>query len=125
MLNLYKGIRPDTQKWITGYARQTADGRTLIHPLNLDLWIAVIPETLCQATGMPDASGNMIFENDIVDCNARKHCFDGFVVKWLQSECRFVIIKEKEERTDICPISDSFKYKITGNIFDLPIERKK
>lgn len=78
----------------------------------------VLPDTICQCTGIEDKNGNMIFEHDIVNC-IEAGCYGEII--WNESETGFylnVIYEDGtfgEER-----IYDyiNFGMVVTGNIFD-------
>ena len=44
--------------------------------------IEIIPETLCQCTGLKDRDGNYIFENDIIDINQTVNGCNLFKIVW-------------------------------------------
>lgn len=95
---LFKAKRSSNGEWVTGYYA-VIDGKSLIiaklpeefcnlddgHMAHGNEVIEVVPETVCQYTGMCDINGTQIFENDIVrilkyDKFRKKICFDEFPV---------------------------------------------
>lgn len=73
-LGLYKGKRTDNGEWIQGwYVGKTcktifseAQASAQIIDDNL-FWHEVMPDTVCQCSGVPDKNGVKIFEGDIVE----------------------------------------------------------
>lgn len=71
-----KAKRKDNGEWIYGDYYSKNNIHHIIEINNSDPFInihkdinVIIPETLCQCTGLQDIEGNYIFENDIVNNN--------------------------------------------------------
>lgn len=76
-------------------------------------WYNVIPETVCQFTGLYDANGNMIWENDIVSVRDNLGGMTNSVV-WNETFAQFMF-----EGTCF-PIGDFdvFEREVIGNIYE-------
>lgn len=77
------------------------------------------PSTICQCTGLKDKNGNLIWENDIVNCLAEECC--GYI-GWNEDEAGFyfnVLLEdgtyEEEHIYDYVDCMD-----VIGNVFDNP-----
>ena len=76
----YKAKRKDKpSEWVYGYYVSEFNKKLKINKYFIlndeeENFIEIIPETLCQCTGLQDIEGNYIFENDIVEINDK---FDG------------------------------------------------
>lgn len=132
---LFRAKRVDNGEWVEGYYLKTTLGKdiepsdVIFVPFKINRsgqwgWIKVLPETLCQFTGMIDKNGKRIWENDIVrttkfgkdDGNGHNYAgFDVFVVKW--DDGGFALFN-KWRRFNLR--TDEKSYEILGKVFDNP-----
>lgn len=127
---LFRAKRIDNGKWAEGYL---VKGKWYLNEeekyaiLSTDLcfyphceineWIEIDPETLCQYTGLTDKNGNRIWENDII-----KHEISDTIgtVKWYQEDyvgwCVDDTIIDEQQFTD----EMWNECEVIGNIFDNP-----
>lgn len=130
---LFRAKRKDNGEWTIGFyfCMTHDDGRHTHHfiiPLGTDLslgtpiekiQVEINSSTLCQCTGLKDKNGNMIWENDVVNCPSEK-CY-GYI-KWNESEAGFyfnVLLEDgRLEEECICDYQDCME--VIGNIFDNP-----
>lgn len=67
---LFKGLRVDNNEWVIGYYYKEYDNVYIIEDrqkkseLTRNHPYQVIPETVCQCTGLKDKNRKLIFEND-------------------------------------------------------------
>ena len=85
-------------------------------------YVEVIPETLCQCTGLQDKDGNYVFENDIIDinqtvngCNLFKIVWDKY--KW-NAEYYVKMVTPRLYEYDFEELILDGEIKIIGNKFD-------
>ena len=74
---LFKAKRKDNGKWFDGYYWKKYDflgneEHLIFHADSYKVWeyAEIVPETLCQFTGLYDKNGNRIWDNDIVNTNS-------------------------------------------------------
>ena len=116
---LFRGKRTDNQEWTYGFYQEYPRGYCHIQNSSND-WFPVIPETVCQFTGLTDKNGRKIFEGDIVGR------YSEYNKKW-----NYGIVKYGEFNCSCCEgvygwyfdgedIRDTELYEVIGNIFDNP-----
>lgn len=139
---LFKGKRKDNGEWVEGslitsinrawISSEKTDSQRLRSISNTNaIWrsIEIIPDTICQFTGLYDKNGKRIWENDIIKyhfgeiCAPIKYgcyqnCFDsqktehvGFYVDWSDDKCL---------RKDLGFWINMVGTMQVGNIFDNP-----
>lgn len=120
---LFKAKRICVDCWLEGGFCKSTNGRTFLAGVTkrgLIDGFEVIPETICQYTGLTDKNGNKIWENDILkglflhgmEVSAVVVFKDGaFGLKWNRGN-----VEEFSPFTSICNVS----FEIIGNIFDNP-----
>ena len=90
---LFKAKRKDNGEWVYGFPIIYASGniKITIPQCRKDLQetsklvygtYEIIPETLCQCTGLQDRDGKDMFENDIIDINQTVNGCNLFKIVW-------------------------------------------
>lgn len=120
--HLYRAKRIDNGRWVYGLPSYDKDGEIREIEAYEDtevVFYAVDPSTICQCTGLKDKNGNLIWENDIVNCIEAECC--GRIV-WNESEAGFyfdvLLVDETYEEEHIYDYVDCMD--VIGNVFDNP-----
>jgi uncharacterized phage protein (TIGR01671 family) len=83
---LFKGKRVDNGEWIEGLPYKAKYGGISSIVDNDEERHLIIPETLCEFTGLHDKNGKRIWEGDIV-----KGKFDGlYIILWYPRNAQFI-----------------------------------
>ena len=126
---LFKAKRLDNNEWVEGYYIGVTyiDDNHKKHIVYLGDKIRIIPETVCQFTGLKDKNGKKIFEGDKINISLPlggfwghvkqdkqgivkyESDYGGFIVEWEYSR------NQHHVKLD-CDIA--FEGEITGNIYD-------
>ena len=116
---LFKAKSLENDKWENGYFVKNQGWEYIVKPLENGQFdfITVNPNTVCQCTGLKDKNGNLIWENDIVNCLAEKCC--GYI-GWNESEASFCfnVLLEDGRFEEECIYDYQDCIEVIGNIFD-------
>lgn len=126
---LYRGKRIDTDDWIYGFYAKSGDKVYIIKDTDIAFAYVtmkeIVPETVCESTGLYTADGTEIYENDICRFDDRN-----FIVKrecdipggdWM--ETGFVLKEigygEAIHFTDtVGDFYNEIQVEVIGNVFD-------
>jgi uncharacterized phage protein (TIGR01671 family) len=129
---LFKAKRTDNGEWVKGAL--VYDGRDKLYRiiteinystgtcLTTDNAPRVDKSTICQCTGLKDRNGNLIWENDIIECKNRKHNFQT-QIEWDAYCAGFIFQDTETSAVGLDAITANGLYsesKVIGNIFDNP-----
>ena len=137
---LFRAKQVNNGEWVEGYfaiGKWYLDEKERYVILPIDLcfyphceineWIEIDPETLCQHTGMVDKNGNRIWENDIISINTYDYMepqedFFGRVVYLEKWACWCIQPPEEEKFIPLCECEGSYQTDrfVEGNVFDNP-----
>ena len=127
---LFRAKRIDNGEWVEGYYLKTTLGKdiepsdVIFVPFKINRsgqwgWIKVLPETLCQFTGMVDKNGNRIWENDIVSAWSEGKYATGMVKQ--RTDGLYIIYPayQHNEFWELCPDKNrKTNVEVIGNVFD-------
>ena len=137
---MFRAKQVNNGEWVEGYfaiGKWYLDEKERYAILPIDLcfyphceineWIEIDPETVCQYTGMVDKNGNRIWENDIISINTYDYMepqedFFGRVVYLEKWACWCIQPPEEEKFIPLCECEGSYQTDrfVEGNIFDNP-----
>ena len=127
---LFKGKRKESGEWVEGELRQDEDLETAY----ISRWdyytddggwrrdpyeYQIIPETLCQYTGMNDRNGVRIWENDIVKLNNLGYRNRGVYGKVEFNDGCFEVVGDGWRDYLKCYVANH-SVEVCGNFFDNP-----
>ena len=118
---LFRGKRIFDGKWVNGFAYKQYSAAKVetwyIRAFETDF--LVIPETVCQYTGLTDKNGRKIFEGDIIKCKV--HEMNGYRVRRGVVEYHGVgFIMNLDPNSWYDQKNISFDCEVIGNIYDNP-----
>ena len=122
---LFKAKRIDNGEWIEGGFCKSSYGRTYIVGVSKRGYIdglEVIPETICQYTGLKDKNGKLIWENDI--CRRvllpTKRIKTNFKIAYVPYKCCILAIDLDGSNITFLSdyINNQYEVEVIGNIFD-------
>ena len=138
----FKGQKPSNGAWVYGslvYSNEIdaaiyyQTGRGLVKVMD---WVYVIPDTVCQFTGLLDKNGKEIYEGDVLrsdeypySCIGDKERDNYFgLIEWNENEAAFYIVTIKNPKSSVKGISDGISdyisqsalqdFEVIGNIYD-------
>lgn len=126
--HLYRGKRVYNGEWVYGGISYFMGGTPYICPerfSDYDEEIEVLPDTVCEYTGLTDKNGNKIFEGDILEwAEYRMEIYWGEDVG-----VGYGFMWRSVDGTDYCESITGFidEYEVIGNIHDNPelLENKR
>lgn len=78
----------------------------------------VIPDTICQCTGLTDKNGNKIWDNDVVRNEYERNGFQTLKVYYSKEKAKYVLMNAYKMFTDFDKLLGQLE--VIGNIFDNP-----
>ncbi len=103
--------RIDNIRSFVGSKEHVNNDEKCIRNIEINEFIEVVPDTLCQYTGLTDKN---IWENDIV----RNEKGDIGVVQWFEEHVAFMIWNKTKNCVCYLAENDFSKIEVIGNIFD-------
>lgn len=101
---LFKARRKDNGEWIEGYYQKRYclsdnEESLIFHVDSYKVWeyAEIIPETLCQFTGLCDKNGNKIWENDIFQYTDKTMVTQKDLIEYNETHASFVRLRNTEK----------------------------
>lgn len=139
---LFKAKRIDNGKWIFGDLLHNNTGKVFIKPIygSAKSSLEIVPETVCQYTGLTGSNRKIIWENDIVAIIWHSGKIERYLIWWCKEMSMMKAISLNDisfngndywggqpqiEYSTFClmmqdPWGDIKEIKVIGNIFDNP-----
>ena len=125
---LFRGKRTDNGEWFEGFYTCVADVHyitsgifdSLINGIINTTGYKVIPETVCQFTGLYDKNGRKIFEGDIVEGNSEYFTYTHPYGKVVYDGGQYLISFDDVLEDIECLGAWANDVEIIGNIYDNP-----
>lgn len=125
---LFKAKRKDNSKWIKGYYQKRYDllsneEHLIFHADSYNVWeyAEIIPETVCQFTGLCDKNGKKIWENDILMANLDESYPEDVTYKTVEWGVAGLVTHEANSiDRQYLDEFDLEHFEVVGNIFDNP-----
>lgn len=106
-------------EWVAGFLHCKNDKWYISNKAGSPFAYEVRPDTICQCTGLKDKNGELIWENDVVNCLTEECCG---CIGWNESEAGFyfnVLLEDgRFEEEYIYDYQDGIG--VIGNVFDDP-----
>lgn len=135
----FKAKREDTEEWVYGYYIKVTENYLKYSDFNKALgdyiitknneFIYVIPETICQYTGLKDINGVEIYENDILQYKSIYSDKIGKDIVFFNEDYGTYEVAIDGNKNDsevlgfyLSRLSIDTKYKVIGNIYDKEVE---
>lgn len=122
---LFKGKRKDDGKWVEGYYAKKygllGKRHLILYVDNYVRWecVEIVPETLCQFTGLCDKNGNRIWENDILMAHLDESCPEDATYETVEWNINGWGTRENGSMDrEYLGEFDLEHYEVVGNIFD-------
>ena len=122
---LFKAKRVDNGRWVVGgyFSEPYTDKKYIVRWIGLGFheFIEVVPDTLCQYTGLADKNGKKIWENDILKAHLdADYPEDTTYTRILWNETGFCSNENHSRDIETFGKWDAEHFEVCGNIFENP-----